>query len=117
MARLFTTALATLAIMTVACGGGRSNDQGIIPEERTILRVENDAFNDMRIYVRQGGQRIRLGTATGKSVSTFRLPRSVVYGLVTLRFEADPIGGRGSSLSEEITVSPGEEVVLRIPPS
>lgn len=109
---------AVLAILATLAGcGGRQAEDGIIPEERTMLRVENDAFNDMRIYVWHGAQRLRVGVANGKSVSRFPLPKSVVYGAVSLRFEADPIGGRGRSVSEEITVSPGEEVVLRIPPN
>ncbi|MGH7562484.1 MAG: hypothetical protein ACRENB_15870 [Gemmatimonadales bacterium] len=107
--------LVALIALTAACGG-RSNDTAVAPEERTVLRVENDAFNDMRIFVWQGSQRIRLGVANGKSVSTFRIPRSVMFGMTSLRFEADPIGGGGKSISEQITVSPGEEIVLRIPP-
>jgi hypothetical protein len=33
-----------------------------------------------------------------------------------LRFIADPIGGARPSVSEEITVAPGDSVVLTIPP-
>jgi hypothetical protein len=61
------TALVTIAL--AGCGGNQA-DTGIIPNQPTILRVDNQSFNDMRIYVIQGGQRIRVGTANGKNIST-----------------------------------------------
>ncbi len=108
--------LTALAVASPACGGGRQTSSSVNPDERTVLRVENDNFADMRIYVWRSGQRIRIGVANAKSVATFTLNRTIVVGTQTLRFEADPIGGRTTSVSEQITVSPGEEIVLRIPP-
>jgi len=109
-------ALATLTLLVLACGGGPQPRDDAAPDQRTVLRVENDNFSDMRIYVWRSGQRIRIGVANAKSVSTIVLSRTIVLGIQTLRFEADPIGGRSSAVSEQITVSPGEEIVLRIPP-
>jgi len=37
-------------------------------------------------------------------------------GLATLRFIADPIGATRPSVSEEITVAPGDTVMMTIPP-
>lgn len=108
--------LAALTAVSLACGGGPRTNDAVAPEERTVLRVENDNFADMRIYVWRSGQRIRIGVANAKSVASFTLGRTIVVGTQTLRFEADPIGGRTTSVSEQITVSPGEEIVLRIPP-
>lgn len=82
----------------------------------TTLEVQNDNFNDMRIYVIRGSQRIRLGTANGNMTTSFKIPATVVFGLTSLRFEAVPIGSRAAALSEEITVGQGEQLVLRIPP-
>jgi hypothetical protein len=59
---------------------------------------------------------VRLGTATGNSKSNFVVPSFLMSGLTTLRFVADPIGGRRASVSEEITITPGDTVVLTIPP-
>ncbi|HEU5219753.1 MAG TPA: hypothetical protein VFU23_13930 [Gemmatimonadales bacterium] len=104
-----------LALTLAACSQNQA-DTGIIPNQATILKVDNQSFNDMRIYVIQGGQRIRVGTATGKNVSTFKVPKSVISGFTTVRVEAVPIGANGHSISEEITVQPGEELELRITP-
>jgi len=117
MSRRTEIGLAALTALVFACGGGPRTEDSAAPEQRTVLRVENDNFSDMRIYVWRGGQRIRIGVANAKSVSTIPLNRTIVVGTQTLRFEADPIGGRTSSVSEQITVSPGEEIVLRIPPT
>jgi hypothetical protein len=105
-----------MALALAACAGRNTAAPGIVPDEPTTLSVENNNFSDMRIYVHQGGQRIRLGTANGSKLSEFKIPKSVVFGVTSLRFEAVPIGGRGSSISETITIHPGETIMMRIPP-
>jgi len=107
------TAFATLAV--VGCAG-HNTGPGIVPNAPTMVRVENQRFHDMRIFVYQSSQRIRLGTANGLSTATFQIPKSVMAGITTLRFVAVPIGAPGAEVSEEITVNPGEELVLRITP-
>jgi hypothetical protein len=82
----------------------------------TTVEVDNQALADMNVYVLRGSQRIRLGLATGLSRSRFTIPRGIVFGATSLRFLADPVGGNATPVSEEITVTEGEEVVLRIPP-
>jgi hypothetical protein len=104
-----------MALALTGCGG-KQPETGIIPNEPTVLRVDNQSFNDMRIYVIQGGQRIRVGTANGKNTTSFRLSKSVVTGFTTIKVEAVPIGGNGSSVSEQISIQPGEQLELRITP-
>lgn len=114
--QVFTTALMALAL--AACAGRNRAEPPANPDDYTTVQVENDNFQDMRVYVRPGfgGQRIRLGTALGKQITRFKIPKTIVVGITQLAFEIDPIGGGGKSLSETITVNPGEEIVLRIPP-
>jgi hypothetical protein len=101
-----------------ACSLGRTNpDEAVEPVPPTLLRVENQAFLDMTIYVFRSSQRMRLGTATGNSITKMRIPSNLIFGATPLRFQADPIGGNRTPISAEITVSPGDEVVLTIPPN
>jgi hypothetical protein len=86
------------------------------PQEATTVRVQNQSFLDMNVYVVRGGVRARLGTVSGNSTARFTIPVSYVQTLTPLRFLADPIGARSAPVSEEITVSPGDEVTLTIPP-
>ena len=87
------------------------------PQPDTYVYVDNQGFTDMDIYAISGGQRIRLGTATGVRKSRFKLPNYLVGAGQQLRFLARPIAGNRSPVSEQITIQPGEDVTLTIPPS
>ncbi len=98
------------------CGRNRV-ETAIDPDTPTVLIVENQAFPDMTIYVIEGVRRIRLGMATGHARTKFTLPKYLVRSITPVRFQADPIGSNRAPISDEITVTPGDEVVLRIPPA
>jgi hypothetical protein len=86
-------------------------------ENPTTLVVDNRNILDMNIYIiRDGGQRLRIGTATGLAKTKFTIPRGIVLGSTTVRFLADPIGGPRGPVSEEITMQEGDEVGLMLPP-
>ena len=78
------------------------------------VRVENRGLPDMTIYVVNQSQRIRLGIAPGLNVTTLRIPRDLVRG-GSVRFLADPVGSDRAPVSDEISVFPGDEIVLVIP--
>jgi hypothetical protein len=113
---LFQAALATLVV--AGCGGNVSDVPPPGPEGYAVVKVENQSIRDMRIYVRPGagGSRFRLGTANGLETTMLKIPKSMVTGVTELVFEINPLGGGGSSFSEKITASPGEEILLRIAP-
>lgn len=82
----------------------------------TTLKVENQAFLDMDVYVvPQNGARMRLGTATGSSTTVLTIPSTAIFGPTQLRFIADPIGGQHAEVSTSILVTPGDQVVMTIP--
>ena len=97
-----------------ACYGRGRN--AAVPEEATTVRVRNQSFLDHNIYVLNGGARSRLGTVTGNSTRVLVIPPSFVQRGAPLRFLADPIGSGVTPVSDQIMVSPGEEVQLIIPP-
>lgn len=101
--------------MTVAaCGGARRAPA--TPGAETTVRVRNQGFLDRVIYLVAGSQRIRLGQVTGNSTAVLRIPQQYVFGASQMRFIADPIGSNVAPISESITVIPGDEVILTIPP-
>jgi hypothetical protein len=117
-ARRATWAMAIVCLaLAGACSMNKNPEENAEPVPPTRLRVENQAFLDMTIYVYRSSQRIRLGLASGNSTTRLVIPANLIFGATPLRFEANPIGGTRASLSHEITVSPGEEVTLTIPPS
>lgn len=117
--RLAAAALLVGAIAPAACTRNPKPDPNGYPaeaEQPTTIRVQNQSFLDVNVYVVRSGSRSRLGTVTGNSTAVLTIPRMFVQALTPLRFIADPIGGRRQPISEEITVSPGDEVGLIIPP-
>lgn len=106
------------AVASIAACASAAGKQAAEARPRTTVEVDNQALADMNIYVvRGGGQRIRLGMATGLSKTRFTIPQGIVFGSTSLRFLADPVGSRATPVSEEITVVEGDVVVLRIPSS
>lgn len=115
--RTLMTMVACLALASACSASQNDPEQAAEPVPPTRLRVENQAFLDMTIYVYRSSQRIRLGTATGNSITRLTIPPNMIFGATPLRFQADPIGANRTPISAEITVSPGDEVVLTIPPN
>jgi hypothetical protein len=113
---MLTLVLSTLAF-GIACSANSKEDQDAEPVPVTMLKVNNQAFLDMTIYVYRSSQRVRLGTAGGNSTSRFVIPSNLIFGSTPLRFQADPIGGNRTPVSQEITVTAGDEVILTIPPT
>ncbi len=106
----------SVALLLSACTGFRHGSNAIDPNQPTVVQVDNQGFLDMAVYVMRSSERVRLGTATGNAKTSFRVPPGIVSGLSPLRFIADPIGGTRASVSEEITVAPGDTIGLTIPP-
>lgn len=110
-------ALSLSLLAAGACAGMGSGSGTPNADEPTVVQVDNQGFVDMTIYALRNSQRVRLGIATGTRTTNFTIPRAIAGGLATLRFIADPIGGRRNSVSQEITIAPGDTVVLMIPPT
>src|SRR2546423_9578678 len=108
-------ALLALALLSAGCShGGQSGTPE--PQARTTVKVDNRNFLDMSVFVLRFGQRIRLGTVTGLSSQIFTIPPDIVRSSPQLQFELHPIGGRGKARTETISVQPGDEISLAIPP-
>jgi type IV pilus biogenesis protein CpaD/CtpE len=106
----FAAAVALLA----ACASMRNAPASTRPQ--TTLKVDNQAYLDMTIYVMRGEERVRLGLAPGASTSNFVIPGDLLQS-TTIRFVADPIGSSRASISEEVSVREGDHVAMQIPPN
>ncbi len=103
-----------LTVAPGACSGRRAANTDAAAQDQTILVVRNDSFLDHNIYLLQGSQRVRMGTARGLATTRFTIPRQYVFGVSSLQFLADPIGSNVSPISERINVMAGDEVHLVI---
>ena len=116
-ARLLVALLVAAPAAATGCAPRQDAEGEPRPErEPTTLLVDNRSFLDHNVYVLRGSQRIRLGTATGNRSQRFTIPANLVFGVTSLRFVVDPIGGTRTPVSDEIRVTEGDEVRLVIPP-
>jgi len=104
--------------LTLGAACARSSHMPEEAPQRTVLKVENQGYPDMNIFVvPESSNRVRLGTVTGTSNAYFTLPDYLLRGSRELRFQALPIATPRGSVSQSIIVTPGDTVVLVIPPS
>lgn len=102
-----------VAVLAIACAGGRPGP----PAPETAVEVRNQAFADMTVYVVEAtGARRRLGFAPGASTIVMRLPASLIGMGREVHFVVDPIGSTRTAMSNRMFVSPGDTVMLTIPP-
>jgi hypothetical protein len=116
VARLGLLLAVACGVVVPATGCARRGAASQQDERPTTLRVRNQNFLDMNVFVVRGGQPIRLGTVSGNSTQVLRIPAYLLAGVTPLRFVADPIGRSRGPVSEEIVVSPGDQVELMVPP-
>ena len=107
--------LAAALVFGAGCQSSGANNQ---PSQRAeaFVRVENRSMLDMTVYVMRSSERRRLGLVNALSTQVLRIPSVLVEGAGILRFQADPIGGSRTPVSQEIMVSDGDVVTLIIPP-
>jgi hypothetical protein len=114
--RLFV--LAGIGIAAVTGCSRNTVDTNLPPEESTSIRVENENISDMRISIRRApsGAAYRLGTARGAQTTSLTVPRSIITGVNEVTFEITPLTGGARTFTRTITISPGDTILLRIPP-
>ena len=106
-----------VAVVLAACSGSASSRDRHAPRpEPTTVRVQNQAWTEMTVYVLASGQRVRLGNVNGNSNTVLRIPDSIVGLGRSVTFMVDPLGSSRTSNSFEIHVRPGEQVTITIPP-
>ena len=107
--------LAVSLLLAAAGCGTKSRSPFTGPAERGSeqiqVRIENHNFNDATVHALRGGERIRLGTATGKTDEDFRVRWNSTF---LIEFEISLVGG-GSCRVRSMTVDPGDRVWVRIP--
>lgn len=81
------------------------------PGDSFVLEVENQNFNEARLYARWNGMRERIGSVVGNRSQNFTLR----WRTGDLRVEVDFLAA-GGFISDPVVVNPGDTVVFRIPP-
>ena len=107
--------LAAAVLVVSACYSRNTQQQ--MNQPAATLEVDNQGVLDMTIYVMRGAERVRLGIAGALKKTALPIPNDMVFGASTLRFVGDPIGSNRNSVSDQITVSPGDTVTWTVRPN
>jgi hypothetical protein len=83
-------------------------------DDRILVRIINDNFYDVTVHADFDGRLERIGRVTGNRTEVFPLPRHIVGG-TQLAIAVSVQAGR-THTTNRITVWPGEEVQVRVPP-
>jgi hypothetical protein len=110
--------LAVLLLVVTACASAPRDTAGEPADTgtATTIEVENQSFYNMTVFVFEGGRRVRLGTVPGLATRTFPIPERLLFGITSLRFQLDPLGGDRTPLTQEIAVTRGDALRMIIPP-
>lgn len=114
MSLLRAAAVCLLLLAAAACASANPGLR-VGDEPHTTVRVANQSWLDVNMYVTTGSQRVRIGSVRGNNTQTLRIPASVVGFGREVGFVADPIGSGSVASSFQIFVRPGEEVSITIP--
>jgi hypothetical protein len=82
--------------------------------DRIPVRIDNQNFNDMDIYLLDRGARVLLGSASGLTRTTLLLPADATASGGRITLQADPLGSSRPIRTPELLVAPGEKVYWTI---
>jgi hypothetical protein len=104
--------LFVLAFMLAACTGGRkSRGSGI---GRVQIQVHNNNWADVVVYAVSGSQTQRIGDVTTGKIGHFQAPSDFDPTVRDFRIRIDPIGPRGTFLTQLISVGPGQTIYVTV---
>ena len=96
-----------------ASGGYPGLDQTVSESQHVVLRVHNNNWHDMRVYVvSEAGHSQRVGTVTGMSRAVFRLRAPIASGRTQILLR--PIGTRATFVTNTVLVQPGAVAELTV---
>jgi hypothetical protein len=117
-------AMMALLLSVTACGGSGAPVTNPSPKsaERSKsasagpiqVRIDNQNFNDMNVYLVTGGSRWLLGQAGGVSLTTLTIPNGIAPADLRLRLLADPLGGQAPITTPTLIVPRGQRIYWTI---
>jgi hypothetical protein len=102
---------ALLLILSTGCTGKQKESTRPLPAGPTSLRIENQNWLDVTIYVVHDGQRSRIGAATAARTTNLAIPPTMLGQLGAIRLVADPVGSSQAITSPTVVVKQGTRLV------
>ncbi len=104
--------VALLLVHVAACSGSKEETEAPVDQPDVTVRVTNEEWLDVTVYVIYHAKRFRLGRVTTGNTEVFVVPEGLIVGATELQFLGIPLSSRENRLTEPLIVSPGDEVTL-----
>ncbi len=108
--------LACILALGAACTPKRAAGGKGLQQADTYVVVNNLQTEPFTIYATDGSRRVRLGSAPPLRKTRMLIPRTMIFPAVQIQFLAQPQGNAPAPISEQIAVSPGDEIGISIGP-
>ncbi|HEU0014869.1 MAG TPA: hypothetical protein VFQ45_14375 [Longimicrobium sp.] len=101
-------------LLLCACGGKPDPDASPEPRPPAVVRVSNQNWQDVNVFIVQSGIRQRLGMVSAMGTAEYTVPQRFNAAANAIRLLVDPVGGNRTFLSHAVLVQPGQAVELRV---
>jgi hypothetical protein len=112
------TGLAVAAIGITGCATtphAQETSMFDAPADRgASVRVSNNNWSDMTVYVVRSGMRVRLGQVPSMSTRELRIPAGVLTSASPMQLMARPLASRSAYVSHNLSIVPGQRVNLSL---
>jgi hypothetical protein len=95
-----------LVVMAASCSRGQRTASSPLASGPVSVRVENHNWVNVVVYVLHGGQRTRLGMATGNKTTDLTIPYWIVGQSSTIQLKGDAVGSSDRIITDAVTVRP-----------
>jgi hypothetical protein len=95
-----------LVLTAASCSRGRKTQSSALSSGPVSVRVENHNWVNVVVYVLHGGQRTRLGLATGSKTTDFTIPYWIVGQVSTIQLQGDAVGSNDRVVTDAVSVRP-----------
>jgi hypothetical protein len=109
--------LLTLTILGACVPGSRGAGARAAPTNRAVVvRVTNNSWDDLIVYLGNGDGRFRLGKVPGMTTHALSIPNAVIGGGTGLQLVAGPRNAPHAHGSAVFDVAPGRSIWWTIEP-
>lgn len=107
MPNVLRAVLISMFVVTAAsCSRGRKTQSSQLASGPVSLRVENHNWVNVNVYVLHGGQRTRLGMATGSKTTDMTIPYWIVGQSSSIQLQGEAVGSSDRITTTAVTVRP-----------
>lgn len=107
--------LAALVSGACASAGPRAHSSmRIVDESTATVRVTNNNWSNVTVYLVYSGMRTRLGDVTSMRTERFRIPREFTVAAGSVQLLVSPLASNESYMTPSFSVQPGQQVEFNV---